>query len=153
MRVHHFVNGNLAFGILTIIDICPYPYAMVTRTIRLQPIELCFDDVIEPEPMAPDERDQLTAMFKALGDPTRLEIFRLIATQVQPICACQMVDRFAIGQSTIAHHLKVLRQAGLITASKRGVWVYFAVDTSATGRLAQTALGFARRPDAVVGTS
>jgi ArsR family transcriptional regulator len=132
--------------ILTLIDILAYSNCMNTRVLKLQTIEPCFDDVIEPAPLPDDEREQLGAIFKALADPTRMEIFRLISAQVQPICACQMTDRFAISQPTIAHHLKILRQANLITASKRGVWVYFAVDPRSTALLARTAIAFAGRP-------
>ena len=74
------------------------------------------------------ERDRLVAAFKALADPTRLDVFRLIAAQEAPICACDVVDRFGVSQPTISHHLKVLREAGLITVSRRGVWAYYAVD-------------------------
>ena len=74
------------------------------------------------------ERDRLVAAFKALADPTRLDVFRLIAAQEAPICACDVVDRFDVSQPTISHHLKVLREAGLITASRRGVWAYYAAD-------------------------
>jgi ArsR family transcriptional regulator len=63
-----------------------------------------------------------------LSDPTRLEIFRLIAVQEAPICACDVVGRFDVSQPTISHHLKVLREAGLITVSRRGVWAYYAAE-------------------------
>ncbi len=76
----------------------------------------------------PAERERLVAAFKALADPTRLDVFRLIAAQQAPLCACDVVDRFAVGQPTISHHLKVLREAGLITVSRRGVWAYYAAD-------------------------
>lgn len=66
-------------------------------------------------------------MFKALSDPTRLEIFRLIAAQTSPICACDVVARFHLRQPTISHHLSVLREAGLVDAEKRGVWSWYAV--------------------------
>ena len=82
------------------------------------------------------------AAFKALGDGTRLSILRLIAAQPEAICACDIVDRFDVSQPTIAHHLKVLRQAGLITVSRRGIWAYYALDPqgaelleSAAGRI------------------
>ncbi len=70
----------------------------------------------------------MLSVFKALADGTRLDIFRLIAAQEAPICACDVVDRFDVSQPTIAHHLKVLRTAGLITVSRRGVWAYYEVD-------------------------
>jgi ArsR family transcriptional regulator, arsenate/arsenite/antimonite-responsive transcriptional repressor len=84
-----------------------------------------------PPALADAERERLTAAFKALADPTRLDVFRLIAAQEAPICACDVVDRFDVSQPTISHHLKVLREAGLIVASRRGVWAYYAVDPGA----------------------
>ena len=78
--------------------------------------------------LPPADRGRLLAAGKALGDATRLDIFRLIAAQDAPICACEVVDRFAVSQPTVAHHLRTLRDAGLITAERRGVWVYYAVD-------------------------
>ena len=70
------------------------------------------------------------AVYRALGDPTRLEVFRLIAAQTGPLCVCDIVDRFDVSQPTISHHLKILRDAGLVTVSRRGVWAYYAVDPS-----------------------
>ena len=88
-----------------------------------------------PEELPATEREQLVAGFKALADPTRLDVFRLIAAQEAPLCACDVVDRFAVSQPTISHHLKVLREAGLITVSRRGVWAYYAVDPRGLARL------------------
>ena len=80
-------------------------------------------------PMAVD-RDRVLGMFKALADGTRFDIFRLIEAQDGSICACDIVDRFEVGQPTIAHHLRVLREAGLITVTREGVWAYYQVDPS-----------------------
>ena len=71
--------------------------------------------------------------FKALADGTRLRIFQLIAAQHEPLCACDIVDRFDVSQPTIAHHLRTLREAGLITTSRQGVWAYYAVDPTGVG--------------------
>lgn len=100
---------------------------MNDRTIRLRP-ENCCSDVIEPAPFRADEQERLLAVFKALGDATRMQIFRLIAAQSEPICACDIVDRFAVSQPTIAHHTKILREAGLITSTKIGIWAYYQAD-------------------------
>lgn len=114
---------------------------MSTKPLRLRPIDCC-DPIAEPAPLAPDDRERLLAAFKALGDGTRLSILRLIAAQPEAICACDIVDRFDVSQPTIAHHLKVLRQAGLITVSRRGIWAYYGLDPrgvdlleSAAGRI------------------
>lgn len=80
-------------------------------------------------------RTSLASLFHALGDPTRLQIFRLIAEQTEPICVCHIVDRFDVTQPTISHHLKVLREAGLVSVSRRGVWAYYAVNDQKLGVL------------------
>ena len=92
-----------------------------------RPTDCCVIPVI-PMPLPVHRLAELVAGFKALADPTRLDIFRLIAVQEAPICACDVVDRFEVSQPTISHHLKVLREAGLITVSRRGVWAYYAAD-------------------------
>ncbi len=100
----------------------------MTTTVRvIQPDDACCRNVNEPRPLGEDAREQLLSVFKALGDGTRLDVFRLIAAQDEAICACDIVDRFDVSQPTIAHHLKVLRQAGLISVSRRGVWAYYEV--------------------------
>jgi ArsR family transcriptional regulator len=87
----------------------------------------------------PSERNRWISLFRALGDPTRLEIFRLIAAQSAPMCVCDIVDRFEVSQPTISHHLKVLRDAGLVTVSRRGVWAYYAPDPAGVDALKRAA--------------
>ncbi len=74
------------------------------------------------------ERERLVAVFKALGDSTRLDVFRLIASQEAPVCVCDITERFDVSQPTISHHLKVLRDAGLVSVSRRGIWSFYASD-------------------------
>src|SRR2546423_15502856 len=94
---------------------------------RARPVDCC-SPALESDALPNVERGQLVALFRALGDPTRLEIFRLIAARSAPICVCDVVERFPLSQPTISHHLKVLREAGLVTVSRRGVWAYYAAD-------------------------
>lgn len=96
-----------------------------------RPIECCVAPNV-PAALSTDETELLVGVFKALGDPTRLEIFRLIAAQDAPLCVCDIVGRFDVSQPTISHHLKVLREAGLVTVSRRGLWAYYASE----GRMA-----------------
>lgn len=105
-----------------------------------RPDDCCSIPLATPA-MAEEERDRLLLAFKALADGTRLRIFQLIAAQDAPVCACDIGDRFDVSQPTIAHHLRALRDAGLITATKRGVWVYYAVDPVGVGDVDR---GFAR---------
>ena len=88
----------------------------------------CYSSPVAPADLPIAERDGLVAVMRALGDATRLDVFRLIAAQAAPICVCDIVNRFELRQPTISHHLKVLREAGLVTVSRRGVWAYYAVD-------------------------
>ena len=88
----------------------------------------CCEIPAPPPPLVDTERERMVAAFRALGDPTRLEIFRLLAAQDAPVCACDVVDRFGLSQPTISHHLRILRQAGLVTSTKRGVWAWYAPD-------------------------
>jgi ArsR family transcriptional regulator, arsenate/arsenite/antimonite-responsive transcriptional repressor len=96
-------------------------------TIKLRPIDCCAVPT-HTEPLPDGEREALVAVFRALGDPTRLEIFRLIAAQADPICVCDVVDRFDVSQPTISHHLRVLREA---------VWAYYAPNPQGLERLHQ----------------
>jgi DNA-binding transcriptional ArsR family regulator len=74
--------------------------------------------------LTPARRDRLVAVHRALGDATRLEVFRLIAAQTAPICVCDIVDRFSVSQPTISHNLETLRDVGLVKVSRRGVWAF-----------------------------
>jgi ArsR family transcriptional regulator len=69
-------------------------------------------------------------MFKALGDPVRLRLMSLIAS-VHEACVCDLTGAFDISGPTISHHLKVLREAGLIEGERRGTWVYYRARTAA----------------------
>lgn len=69
-------------------------------------------------------RDEARA-FRALGDETRVRIVRLLADHADPVCVCQIEAAFSLAQPTISHHLRVLRQAELVTTERRGVWVYY----------------------------
>jgi len=72
--------------------------------------------------------------FKALGDPVRLRLVALIASTAE-VCVCDLVPAFALSGPTISHHLKVLRQAGLVDSERRGTWVYYHVLPEALGEL------------------
>lgn len=85
------------------------------------------------------QRQSQVALFKALADPTRLEILRLVAAQDGPTCVCDIVDHFDLSQPTISHHLKVLREAGLLSQQKLGIWAFYAVRQGAAERLASVA--------------
>ncbi|MGP4099952.1 ArsR/SmtB family transcription factor [Nonomuraea sp. KM90] len=69
---------------------------------------------------------ELARAFKALGDPVRLRILSIVASHVGgEVCVCDISDAFDLTQPTISHHLKVLRDVGLLTHERRGSWVYY----------------------------
>jgi ArsR family transcriptional regulator len=76
---------------------------------------------------------ELAEMFKALGDPIRLEIVRSLMGK--ELCVCDIHDAFQVSQPTISHHLKVLKYAGLVTDSREGKWIYYSLTPEAFSRL------------------
>src|SRR6185437_2055985 len=86
------------------------------------------------EPLAVHERDQLAAQFKALADPTRVGIVNALAS-AEEVCVCNLTATFDLSQPTISHHLKILREAGLVEATRRGTWAYYRLVPEAVGAL------------------
>ena len=78
----------------------------------------------ETAPLAVHERDQLAAKFKALADPTRVAIVNSLSAEDE-VCVCNLTATFDLSQPTISHHLKILREAGLVESSRRGTWAYY----------------------------
>ncbi len=76
--------------------------------------------------MDADQAALVAPMFKALGDPVRLRLMSMIAS-VPEICVCDLTSAFDLSGPTISHHLKVLREAGLVDSERRGTWVWYRV--------------------------
>jgi ArsR family transcriptional regulator, arsenate/arsenite/antimonite-responsive transcriptional repressor len=88
------------------------------------------------EPLSAEQSTELARLFKAMGDPIRLRLLSLIASHAGgEACVCELTDVFDLSGPTISHHLKVLREAGLISGERRGTWVYYRVHPEALGRL------------------
>ncbi len=89
------------------------------------------------EPVSEDAAAGLAQVFKALGDPVRLRLVSLIgAHQGGEVCVCELATAFDLTQPTISHHLKVLREAGIIDSERRGTWVYYWLVPAALERMA-----------------
>ena len=73
-------------------------------------------------------------LLAALADPTRLAIVRQLATESET-CACDFTAVCDVGQPTVSHHLRVLREAGVVTSERRGSWIYYRLDPGASDRL------------------
>ncbi|HEU0241976.1 MAG TPA: metalloregulator ArsR/SmtB family transcription factor [Micromonosporaceae bacterium] len=90
------------------------------------------------ESLTEDVATDLARGFKALGDPVRLRLLSLIAARGGgEVCVCELTDAFAVTGPTISHHLRVLREAGLIDCERRGTWVYYWIIPAALGALSQ----------------
>jgi ArsR family transcriptional regulator, arsenate/arsenite/antimonite-responsive transcriptional repressor len=96
----------------------------------LQPL-CCGPDV---PAMATEDAERLAATFKALADPTRVAIVNRLACG-EDCCVCDLTDAFELSQPTVSHHLRVLRDAGLIEAERRGTWAYYRLVPEAIERL------------------
>lgn len=77
-------------------------------------------------------------LFHALADPMRLAIVRQLAAE-RETCACDLTVSIELSQPTVSHHLRVLREAGVVGAERRGTWVYYALRPEAIERLARLA--------------
>jgi ArsR family transcriptional regulator len=88
------------------------------------------------EPISESAAAGLAQVFKALGDPVRLRLVSLIgAHQGGEICVCDLTSAFDLTQPTISHHLRVLREAGIIDSERRGTWVYYWLVPAALERM------------------
>ncbi|MFI5854904.1 ArsR/SmtB family transcription factor [Streptomyces parvulus] len=88
-------------------------------------------------PLDEEQAVDLAKVFKALGDPVRLRLLSMIASRAGgEVCVCDLTPAFDLSQPTISHHLKLLRQAGLIDCERRGTWVYYWLLPETTDRLA-----------------
>jgi ArsR family transcriptional regulator len=75
-----------------------------------------------------DQAADMAAIFKALGDPARLQLLALIKnSDGGEACVCDLTAPVGLSQPTVSHHLKVLADAGLVTREKRGIWAWYAL--------------------------
>ena len=93
------------------------------KALPLLPVLCCGPDT---EPLDPGEAEALAARFKALADATRVAIVNRLAA-VEEVCVCDFVAALDLAQPTVSHHLKVLRDAGIVDSERRGLWAYYYV--------------------------
>ncbi|MFP5022429.1 ArsR/SmtB family transcription factor [Pseudonocardia phyllosphaerae] len=98
------------------------------------PAECC--SPLVREPLTAAQAAELARSFKAMGDPVRLRLLSLIASHAGgEACVCDLTGVFALSGPTISHHLKVLREAGLVSGERRGTWIYYRVRPEVLERL------------------
>ena len=97
--------------------------------------ERCCEPVVYPDV----ERAQAARMAnvaRALGDPIRLQLVDVLRKHAGKVCVCELVPLFEISQPTLSHHLKKLRDAGVVDSERRGLWAYYYVKPEALNELA-----------------
>ena len=90
------------------------------------PGDPCCEPVVYPD-VDRDEATRMAAVAKALGDPVRLQLVDVLRKHAGKVCVCELVPLFDLTQPTVSHHLKVLRDAGLVGSEREGLWAYYYV--------------------------
>jgi ArsR family transcriptional regulator len=88
--------------------------------------ERCCEPVVYPD-IERDQALQVAAVAKALGDPVRLQLVDVLRKHAGKVCVCELVPLFDLSQPTVSHHLKVLRDAGIVGSERVGLWAYYFV--------------------------
>src|SRR5690242_10042931 len=96
------------------------------------PGEPCCEPLVHPS-VSFAEAERLAGVAKALADPIRVQLVDVLRRHAGKVCVCELTPLFDVSQSTVSHHLKVLRDAGLVGVERRGLWAYYYV-TPAAGK-------------------
>lgn len=98
-----------------------------------------------------EDAQRFAVVARALGDPVRLQIVDVLHHHAGSVCVCEINDLFDLSQATISHHLKVLRDAGIVASEKHGVWAFYYVKREALDQLGSWLLETPAEPRAVSG--
>ncbi|WP_029391691.1 ArsR/SmtB family transcription factor [Streptomyces xiaopingdaonensis] len=92
---------------------------------------------LDERPLGAEEAERVARMFKALADPVRLRLFSLVASHPGgEACVCDIAD-VGVSQPTVSHHLKKLREAGLLVSERRATWVFYRVEPGVVAAMGQ----------------
>jgi ArsR family transcriptional regulator len=97
--------------------------------------ERCCEPVVYPD-VERDHARRMAEVAKALGDPIRLQLVDVLRKHAGKVCVCELVPLFDISQPTLSHHLKKLRDAGIVDSERQGLWAYYYVNAEALDELA-----------------
>jgi ArsR family transcriptional regulator len=96
--------------------------------------EPCCEPVVYPD-VEREQAERIGVVAKALGDPIRIQLVDVLRKHAGKVCVCELVPLFELSQPTVSHHLKVLRQAGVVDSERRGLWAYYYVRPEALEEL------------------
>lgn len=109
---------------------------MSKSQLPLSEVNSCSYAPMVREPLSPEAAVDIAATLKALADPVRLRLFSLVASHSGgEACVCDISSDIDVTQPTVSHHLKVLKEAGLLTSERRASWVYYSVVPQALATL------------------
>jgi ArsR family transcriptional regulator, arsenate/arsenite/antimonite-responsive transcriptional repressor len=97
--------------------------------------ERCCEPVVYPD-VEREQAQRMAVIAKAIADPVRLQLVDVLRRHAGKVCVCELVPLFGLAQPTVSHHLRVLREAGLIESERRGLWAYYYVLPGALDELA-----------------
>jgi ArsR family transcriptional regulator, arsenate/arsenite/antimonite-responsive transcriptional repressor len=103
--------------------------------IKRLPGEPCCQPVVYPD-VERLQAERMATIAKALGDPIRVQLVDVLRKHAGKVCVCELTPLFEVGQSTVSHHLGVLRQAGLVDYERQGLWAFYYVVPGAIEELA-----------------
>jgi ArsR family transcriptional regulator, arsenate/arsenite/antimonite-responsive transcriptional repressor len=90
------------------------------------PGEPCCEPVVYPD-VERQQAERMAGIAKALADPVRVQLVDVLRKHAGKVCVCELVPLFDLSQPTVSHHLKVLRDAGIVDSERRGLWAYYYV--------------------------
>jgi ArsR family transcriptional regulator len=96
--------------------------------------EPCCEPVVYPD-IEREHAERMARVAKALGDPIRMQLVDVLRKHAGKVCVCELVPLFDLSQPTVSHHLKVLREAGIVGSERRGLWAYYYVTPDAVEEL------------------
>jgi ArsR family transcriptional regulator len=96
--------------------------------------EPCCEPVVYPD-VERQQAARMAQVARALGDPIRLQLVDVLRRHAGKVCVCELTPLFDVGQPTVSHHLKVLREAGVVDSERQGLWAYYYVLPGALGEL------------------
>jgi ArsR family transcriptional regulator, arsenate/arsenite/antimonite-responsive transcriptional repressor len=96
--------------------------------------ERCCEPVVYPD-VERVQAQRMAMIAKALGDPVRLQLVDVLRKHAGKVCVCELVPLFDLSQPTVSHHLKVLREAGIVGSERQGLWAYYFVIPDAVKEL------------------
>ena len=98
--------------------------------------EPCCEPVAYPD-VERANAERMAKVAKALGDPIRVQLVDVLRRHAGKVCVCELTPLFDVSQPTVSHHLKVLRDAGLVGVERRGLWAYYYVNPDALEEMSQ----------------